>query len=182
MKKYISIVATIVIAVSSLFMNGCSTTSTQLAQDTAADVSKFDEAVYNWLKNPVNQKNTEDGLILGGVQLLNALTKGDEKIAYANELYVSATAWNSLSTGSVISPDQVNNTIGAFNGKPSASMTQYNALANLSYRLVYNKLSSLPSDKYTDAALIAKQWAQVFANAARAVGAAYQTVEPAPSI
>lgn len=108
-----------------------------------------------------------------GAVLQFAESSAANRTALANEIYSSANAANSLSTGNIPTPDQINNTILSFAGSnPAAQYTVYATSLSGLYKSYFGKIGTNGAN--------AIAVLQAIAAGAQAGASAYITV-PAPA-
>lgn len=131
LRTYLSIVL-VLFALS--FLQGCQTTSSHMTGP------ELKQAAIDYLAKDSTKSTIKSALVIAGSELLQRTVETDlERTEIADQMFGLSKAFYSLATGAIVTPETFNAAIKSY--APSLSRySQYMAVFNLAYGLIYPKL------------------------------------------
>jgi len=125
---------------------------------------------YNKLNDSTFQAYVKQVLITAGKISISHATSDTDRAEISDQLYAWGSAFNSLSTGTIVDSADLVNVVSTFNVKLDASKnSDFISAANGAWLTVFPLLSLTGDSK------LAITWLQIFASAAQEVGSVYKT-------
>lgn len=152
-----------------LAFTSCTTVDQYNHTPDAEKAAFVKQQVLDYLADPVTQDNFKRILTVGGTYAMDQAVSGTEREEIANCMWTAAVAFRSLATGALVSGQQLDSTLHAFNPNvKSVNYVKFINEENLAWQLIYSKLKVLNDPSLT------KQYLLILADVAETVGGLYK--------